>query len=158
MILRITFIFIMGRVMDLKKERQVFREYIATKGLKQSAQRDVILEVFLKSEKHLTSDELYGMSRRRLPSIGHATVYRTLRLLCECGLCRGLKLEDGVTRYEHLYGHEHHDHLICTKCGKFVEVVDPEIEKLQEKLAKANGFVVKRHRLELYGTCKECRT
>ena len=144
--------------MDLKKERQIFREYITRKGLKQSTQRDVILEVFLKSEKHLTSEELYRMAKRKLSTIGHATVYRTLRLLCECGLCRGLKLEDGVTRYEHLYGHEHHDHLICMKCGKFVEVVDPKIEKLQERIAQEHGFDLRRHKMELYGTCKECRT
>ena len=79
-----------------------------------------------------------------------------MKLLSEAGLCRELQLEDGTTRYEHLYNHKHHDHLICTKCGKFIEIESPQIEALQEKLAKENGFVLLKHRLELYGICSTC--
>ena len=88
--------------------------------------------------------------------MGVATVYRTLKLLCAAGLCRRLKVEGGPARYEHLYGHQHHDHLICTRCGTFVEVVDPEIERLQEKLSKIHGFTPQQHRMELYGICSNC--
>ncbi|MCP2520587.1 transcriptional repressor [SCandidatus Aminicenantes bacterium Aminicenantia_JdfR_composite] len=143
--------------MPFEDERQIFENYIRSKNLKQSKQRMQILEIFLKTEKHLTAEELYRLVKRRFPSIGYATIYRTLKLLCDCGICSELRLDDGTIRYEHLYGHEHHDHLICIKCGKFVEVVDPEIEKLQEKLAKKEGFILKRHRLQMYGICKECR-
>ena len=97
------------------------------------------------------------MVKKLYPSIGFATVYRTLKLLCEAGLCRELKFEDGITRYEHLYGHQHHDHLVCTRCGKFIEIIEPEIEKLQEKLFKKHKFLPQRHRMELYGICKKCR-
>jgi Fur family ferric uptake transcriptional regulator len=62
-----------------------------------------------------------------------------------------------VTRYEHLFGHEHHDHLICLNCGKYIEVVEPAIEELQAKLAQKNNFQVLRHRMELYGVCQDCR-
>ncbi len=143
--------------MHFKKEREIFEDFIRSKGLRHTGQRMEILENFLRSERHLTADELYRMVTKKNPSIGYATIYRTIKLLCECGLCKELKLEDGVTRYEHLYGHEHHDHLICISCGKFVEVIDPGIERIQEDLAEEKGFILKRHRLEMYGICKRCR-
>ncbi|MEK6528311.1 MAG: transcriptional repressor [Nitrospirota bacterium] len=143
--------------MALEKEEKIFEDHLLTKNLKHSEQRKGILFLFLSIDKHLTANELYRVAQEKYSSIGYATIYRTLKLLCECGLCRELKLEDGTTRYEHLYGHQHHDHLICTKCGRFVEVVDPEIERLQEKLAKQHGFHSERHRMELYGVCKRCK-
>ncbi|MEK6732511.1 MAG: transcriptional repressor [Candidatus Omnitrophota bacterium] len=143
--------------MPWEKEEKIFEEYLRTKNLKHSEQRKEILYIFLNIDKHLTANELYRTVQRKYPTVGYATIYRTLKLLCECGLCRELKLEDGTTRYEHLYGHQHHDHLICTKCGRFIEVVDPEIERLQEKLVKQHGFYPERHRMELYGVCKRCK-
>ena len=140
-----------------EKERKIFEDYLATKNLKHSEQRKEILHIFLGIDKHLTANELYRLVQKKNPAIGHATIYRTLKLLCECGLCRELRFEDGTTRYEHLYGHQHHDHLICTKCGRFVEVVDSQIESLQEKLIKQHGFYPERHRMELYGVCKRCK-
>jgi Fur family ferric uptake transcriptional regulator len=61
-----------------------------------------------------------------------------------------------VTRYEHEYGHEHHDHLICERCRRSIEVVDPRIEELQEKLARDHGFVMTRHKLDMFGICSKC--
>jgi Fur family ferric uptake transcriptional regulator len=130
--------------MKYKKEIELFEDYIRSKNLRQSEQRIQVLEVFLKSEKHLTADELYRMVKKKNPSIGTATIYRTLKLLRESGLCRELKLDDD------------HDHIICTSCGRLVEVLEPEIEKLQEKLAKTHGFLIKNHKLEMYGLCKRC--
>lgn len=143
--------------MITKEEERLFEEALAGRNLKHSHQRKKILDIFLSTDKHLTAEGLYGIVKKKYPSLGFATVYRTLKLLCECGLCRELKLEDGATRYEHLYGHKHHDHLICTKCGRFVEVVDVDIERLQEKLFKAHGFYPQRHRMELYGVCRNCK-
>ncbi|MFA5780300.1 MAG: transcriptional repressor [Elusimicrobiota bacterium] len=138
-------------------EEKIFEDYLETQGLKHSRQRKGVLDVFLSIDKHLSVDELYRIAKKKNPSLGYATVYRTIKLLCECGLCRELRFEDGTSRYEHLYGHRHHDHLICTKCGRFVEVVDPEIERLQERMAKLHGFYPERHRMELYGICKRCK-
>ena len=138
-------------------EKTIFETFLTKKNLKHSQPRDWILEVFLKIEKHLTVDELWSAVKARHPSVGCATVYRTLKLLCESGLCRELILEDGTTRYEHHYGHDHHDHLICTTCGKLVEVVDPRIEELQEKLMKQHGFSPLRHKMDLYGICSKCK-
>lgn len=144
--------------MFFEKEREIFQNYISSKGLKHSQQRLQILEIFLKTERHLTADELYGIAKKENPSIGNATIYRTLKLFCDCGISSALRLEDGTIKYEHLYGHRHHDHLICMKCWKIIEVVDPEIEKLQERLAKKEGFDIKRHRLQIYGLCRQCKS
>jgi Fur family ferric uptake transcriptional regulator len=139
------------------KEEEILRDFISRKNLKQSGQRQRIFKVFLSSRKHLTADNLYRQVKKIFPGIGIATVYRSLKLFCESGLCRELKGEDGTARYELQYGHEHHDHLICIRCGRFIEVVHPMIEKLQEEIARKEGFRLVRHRLELYGLCPACR-
>lgn len=140
-----------------RKEKEIFEKYIRSKNLRQSEQRMQILDVFLRTEKHLTAEELYKLAQKKNPSIGAATVYRTLKLLRDCGLCRELRFDDGTTRYEHLYGHEHHDHMICTSCGAVIEVLDPEIERLQERLAGKHGFRINNHKLEMYGLCTKCK-
>ena len=93
--------------MAIREEEKVFDDFIRAKGLKYSEQRRQVLRAFLRTEKHLTAEELHRLVKKRFPAIGIATVYRTLKLLRESGLCRELKLNDGTTRYEHLYDHEH---------------------------------------------------
>lgn len=140
-----------------RKEQAVFEDYLSGKSLKHSQQRREILDIFLGIEKHLTADQLYRIAKKKYPGIGFATVYRTLKLLCSAGLCREFRLEDGTTRYEHLYGHRHHDHLICVKCGRCVEIDDVQIEQMQERLFKYHGFHPQGHKMELYGICKRCK-
>lgn len=142
--------------MRFAREMDHFEKHLDSKKLKHSRQREDILVAFLSEEKHLTAEELYLVVKKINPAIGFVTVYRTLKLLCECGLCRELKFTDGTARYEHLYGHEHHDHLMCTSCGKLIEVVDVEIERLQDKIFKAHGYTPHGHRMELYGVCSKC--
>jgi Fur family transcriptional regulator, ferric uptake regulator len=145
----------MGVIM---KEMIALQKFISLKGLRRSKPREWILEIFLGIERHVSIDELWAEVRKKYPSVGYATVYRTLKLFCEGGLCREIRFEDNTTRYEHLYEHEHHDHLICTRCGTMVEVRDDNIEKLQTKLMKHYGFLPEYHRMNLYGICKACRT
>ena len=136
---------------------QVFVDYLRKKHLKLTDQRNAILNVFLKTERHLSVDDLYDIVRKKDSSIGHATVFRTLKLLSEAGIAKEVNLGDGKTRYEHKYDHEHHDHLVCLECGKFIEAVDSKIEKLQEELCKRHGFVPQQHTMEIFGICKKCR-
>lgn len=143
--------------MSFAEEQRIFDDYVSDRGLKQSGQRGAVLRAFLKTERHLTAEQLYQIAKKRMPSLGIATVYRTLKLICESGLGREMRLEDGSVMYEHLYKHKHHDHLICVKCGRLIEVVDPEIEKLQERLARKEGFALQGHRLLLYGLCRTCK-
>lgn len=148
---------VQGHAKDDRDPHQVFSDYLSRKHLKMTPQRRVILDVFLEDEGHLASEDLYVKVKAVDPSIGQATVYRTLKLLSESGLAKEVHFGDGLTRYEHQYGHAHHDHLICEQCGKNVEVVDERIENLQEELAKNHGFSLTHHKMYLYGLCPDCR-
>ncbi|MDR1489690.1 MAG: transcriptional repressor [Desulfovibrio sp.] len=134
-----------------------FATYIADHGLNNTPQRRRIVEVFFKSGKHLTTEELSAMVRAQDKSIGQATVYRTLKLLCRAGLAKEQHFEELSARYEPLDNEAHHDHLICTACGRNVEVLDAGIEAKQEEVARSNGFMLTSHRMILYGICSECR-
>ncbi len=141
----------------MKEELEIFDAFIESKGLRHTPQREKILDIFLSTERHLSTEELYKIVKRQDRSIGYTTVYRTMKLLSDSGLCGEIDFGDGVLRYEHKYGHEHHDHLICVKCGRFIEVLNPNIEKLQDAMAKTRGFTPERHKLEIFGICKKCK-
>jgi Fur family ferric uptake transcriptional regulator len=135
----------------------VLRDYVATRGLKFTRQREVIAETFFRSGGHLKVEDLLERAREVDPQVSLATVYRTMKLLTECGLASPHRFGDRHTRYEPAEGEdEHHDHLICTACQRIVEFYDPRIEALQEQVAAANGFRVTSHRMELYGICEAC--
>lgn len=129
--------------------------YARGNGLKLTRQRDDILRGFLSAEKHLGVEELLLRVRRRNPGVGHATVYRTMKVL----VAAERHFVDGVTTWE-LWSEEeshHHDHLICTGCGPIVEFSDDRIERLQDEVATVHGFELTRHRMKLYGRCVGCR-
>jgi Fur family ferric uptake transcriptional regulator len=106
---------------------------------------------------HVSVDELIGHVRRLDPRVSVATVYRTMKLLAECGLAVPRQFGGGQTRYEPSAGRPHHDHLICTTCGDIVEFANARIELLQARVAESHGFEVESHKLELYGRCARCR-
>lgn len=152
-------VYVSGKInhMNTSPEEEAFQAHLRRKGLKASAPREAVLDTFLAIERHVTAEELFRTVRKKHPAVGLATIYRTLALLCECGLAREVAFEDGTIRYEHAFNHEHHDHLICTQCGDIVEVFDPEIERLQASIFQAHRYQPQRHRLELYGICARCR-
>ncbi|MFC1508085.1 Fur family transcriptional regulator [Candidatus Omnitrophota bacterium] len=141
----------------MAKEMQIFIDYLKKKDLKLTDQRSIILNTFLKTERHLSVEDMYNIAKKKDSSIGQATVFRTLKLLCEADIAKEVDLGDGKTRYEHKYGHEHHDHLVCLECGSFIEAVDVRIEKLQEELCKRHGFTPKRHKMQIFGICRKCK-
>jgi len=138
-------------------EKEIFDEHIQAAGLRRTAQRNLILETFLETEEHLTSDDLYFLVQKIDASVGHTTVYRTLKLLTEAGLAREVRFGDNKTYYEHHYNHEHHDHMICTECGLVIEFFSPDIESLQDQMADNFGFKPTHHSLRLWGVCAECQ-
>ena len=135
---------------------QLFNDYLNRKGLKTTSQRTIILETFLESVCHFSTEELYLKLRSDYPKIGYATVHRSLKLFAECGIAAERNFGDGQTRYELVHGGEHHDHLVCTECGLIIEFEEPQIEKLQVSVAAAHNFTIDNHRLELYGRCAAC--
>jgi Fur family transcriptional regulator, ferric uptake regulator len=144
------------RSTEPKELKERWREYLVGKRLNTTAQREAIVDQFFKTRDHISIDELLSRVRRRAPKVGYATVYRTLKLLVESGLAVERQFGDGQARFE-VIG-DHHDHLICTKCGLILEFEDDEIERLQERIAqRLGGFSVIRHRHELYGMCPKAR-
>jgi Fur family ferric uptake transcriptional regulator len=140
-----------------KKPTEHLTEYLSGQGLKSTRQRDKILQIFVDAGRHLSAEELYEHVKKVHPSIGYATVYRTLKLLTNAGLAEERRFEDGFTRYEYKVSDGHHDHLICTKCGTIIEFENKRIEALQQDVARKNRFKVQSHKLELYGFCAECQ-
>lgn len=140
----------------MKMAREVFLDYLRAKGLNMTPQRAAIVETFLKTEGHFSSEQFYARVRQVDGAIGQATVYRTLKLLVDSGLAEVFSAGEGALLYEHGYGHAHHDHLICLRCGAKVEIMDPEIERRQKQLARAQDFELTSHSMILYGRCPKC--
>ncbi|MFO7655354.1 MAG: transcriptional repressor [Candidatus Krumholzibacteriia bacterium] len=139
----------------VREKEAAFLDFIQAKGLKTTRQRSTIVQTFFRMRGHISVEELLREVKKVNPRIGYATVYRTLHLLTESGLVEERRFGDGLARYEGRDEVEHHDHMICMQCGKIFEFFNPRLKALQEKLAEENNFQIYRHRLELYGTCKD---
>jgi Fur family ferric uptake transcriptional regulator len=135
--------------------REMLNAFMAKRGLRSTKQREQIVDVFVSQPDHVSIEELLSRVRERDPAIGYATVYRTLKLLTECGVAHERKFGDGLTRYELADDEAHHDHLICVECQRIVEFEEPRVETLQEEIASKHGFVVRSHKHELYGVCPD---
>jgi len=120
-------------------------------GVRLTEQRKVIVQVMSKAKDHPDVDELYKRASQVDNKISIATVYRTVKLLEECGILEKHDFKGGKARYEKSPD-EHHDHLIDINSGEIVEFVDKDIEELQNKVAKKLGYKLVDHKLELYGS------
>jgi len=138
---------------------ETFRSIIRENKLKYTSQREAILKTLYDNPKHFTSEKLYLKVKENYPelNIGIATVYRTLSLLEESGLVSSISLGIQGKKFE-IANKPHHDHIICTRCGKIVEFENDEVEALQEKIANESGFVLTDHMMQLYGICKKCQS
>ena len=96
-------------------------------------------------------------ARKRNPGVGLATVYRTIKLLEDAGLAESRQFGAGHTLYEVSADRDHHDHIICKECGFIVEFESPELESLQQRLARRHGFEIVSHRHEMFGLCDKAR-
>lgn len=140
---------------DINKLKNNLKE----KGYKLTPQRRAIVDMIIRNEgNHLTTEELYDLVRKECPEIGLATVYRTMQLLEELGVICKLDLNDGCSRYELIHeeeNHQHH-HLICTNCGKVIEVEGDLLEVLEHNIEEKYNFVIKNHSVKFYGLCNNC--
>jgi Fur family ferric uptake transcriptional regulator len=131
-----------------------FRSHLASAGLKYTRQRRVVAVAFFGVAGHHSLGELHTLASAQLPGLGFATVYRTMKLLVDCGLAAEHKFaESGHVRFERVVDGAHHDHLICVDCGHILEFEDDRIEQMQDAVALARGFKVVSHRHEIYGSC-----
>ena len=134
------------------------KKIVKQKGLKYTEQREIVLSILLQADGHLTAEEVYNQIKKDYPNsnVGIATVYRALSFLEEVDLITSITFGTDGKKYES-NAKSHHDHLICTSCGKIIEFMDDEIEKRQDKIAKKNKFKITSHSMQLYGTCETCQ-
>ena len=125
-------------------------------GLKATLPRLKILEIFQKgTQRHMTAEDVFRVLLEERSDVGLATVYRVLTQFEQAGLLMRSNFESGKAVYELDQG-QHHDHFVCTQCGKVEEFYDAEIEKRQHAVAKSKGWVVHDHSMALYGECAQC--
>jgi Fur family transcriptional regulator, ferric uptake regulator len=134
------------------------KKIVKQKGLKYTEQREIVLSILLHAQGHLTAEEVYNEIKKehKDSNIGIATVYRALSFLEEVDLIASITFGTDGKKYES-NAKSHHDHLICTDCGKIIEFIDDEIEKRQDKIAKKNKFKITSHSMQLYGVCEACQ-
>ncbi len=141
----------------LRIAADVFYAHLKRVGLKRTAQRDLILRTFLSTRDHLSTEELHHLVQSRDPHVGFTTVYRTLKLLSDCGLASAVAFQDGVARYEHQLNRRNHHHMLCVECGASVEFFSPEIEKVEQEIGRKHRYTTTRHTFQIYGICEQCQ-
>ncbi len=143
--------------MKIGEEVEFVERHMRKKGFRWTAQRRLVTRAVFTSHEHFSADELLEMCRKMDRDVSRATVYRTLSMLERASFVEGLETGDGGRRFEHVLGHQHHDHMLCSSCGLIIEFYDEELERRQDLAAKRHGFEIQRHSLKLFGTCRACR-
>ena len=141
---------------DLGRDaRKALRDFQIRNKLNRSTHREAVLDALLASKSHLSASQLLISMRGQSTDLGQTTVYRALKVLTDAGLARELVI-NGEAHYENNFQRPHHDHLICSSCGAIIEFNHPEIERLQDVVAKRFGFTIESHRHEMFGLCRDC--
>lgn len=135
---------------------QTFQERLGRKGLKLTRQREEILRALMAAERHLGVDEMYVALKKRDPAIGRATIFRTMKLLQECGLVAEVGAVNGSAKFELKADRPHHDHMICIECSRIIEFQSPAMERFQDGAIRRHGFVALWHQHEIFGRCAAC--
>jgi Fur family ferric uptake transcriptional regulator len=139
------------------EERTLFSDFLKQKGLKSTPERNALFDEIFSTHKHFDAEDLVARMRTKGKTVSRATVYRTLELLHDCGLVGRVRLNEEKYRYERLHLGEHHDHLVCTGCGRVIEFVEPRIEKLQDLVCERHGFLATSHSHQIRGVCASCQ-
>jgi Fur family ferric uptake transcriptional regulator len=141
----------------VKSELQIFQDYIRERGLRRTPEREEILREIFAVHGHFDVDELYLQLKGKGSKVSKASIYRALPLLIDCGLIREVDFRDGHWHYEHIYGHAHHNHLLCLGCGEIKEFREPALDLLEAQLARTYHYHIKGHQLQVHGYCAACR-
>ncbi len=140
----------------IRTAEEVFRTYLRTHGLKYTAERRRVLQAVMRNNDHFEAEQLVLDMRQTAARVGKATVYRTLKLLVDCRIVREVHFSNKQVHYEHIYGQEPHDHMVCHRCGRIVEFDAAEVVRLREKLAARGRFHALSHRFQIFGLCESC--
>lgn len=138
----------------MRPELEAFQKMLTERGYRVTPQRMGIYEYLLDTRTHPSAEEIYQALKDRFPMMSQATVYKTLELLLELGLVSQLGLGGHAARYDG--NPDLHVNIYCNECHRIYDVMEPELERLAESVARRSGFVVKGQRHEFYGICPEC--
>lgn len=135
-----------------------YREFLASKGLRMTRERSIIVEEIFSSHEHFDADTLIERlaQSRGVRRVSRSTIYRSLKMLAEAGLIRKVVRQDDREIFEHDYGYPQHDHLVCRKCGRLIEFHNDSIHDVLADVARQHGFRIEGHRLEVQGLCDAC--
>ena len=134
-----------------------FRNYLEERGYRTTPERFAVLREVIRSEGHFEADDIFVRLRSKSVSASQTSVYRTLNLLVEAGIVRKNPCDRMSARYEAVFGSEHHDHLICLRCGRIIEFQDENLQRILKEVADRRRFELVGHRLVLSGYCEDCR-
>lgn len=141
------------------KRFKILEEKLRNREVKLTPQRMATLDVLLENpSKHMSTEEIYALVKKKFPDIGLATIYRTLQLFDECDIIKKLNFGDGCYRYELSDDEKHqHHHLVCLKCGQVYEFDDDLLENLENQIEAKNEFKIIDHIVKFLGYCKKCQ-
>ena len=138
------------------QEKQQFKKLFKQEHIDNFEDRFKILEAFLQTERHVTTDEMVQLLDGDGVRLDPEFVRETLKLMCRFGFAHKSRFDNGAVRYEHRHLGQHHDHMICTKCRKILEFQESQLEELQIRIAAHHGFHMLQHKMEIYGICSDC--
>jgi Fur family ferric uptake transcriptional regulator len=141
---------------DITTAENVFREYLRDRGLKYTQERRVLLEAVMNHDGHFEVEELLLAMRQEGARVGKATIYRTLPLLRDCGIVRQVQLSNKQTHYEHTYGQDPHDHMVCRRCSRIIEFDSTDVTRMRAMIAGRFNFYAQAHRFAITGLCAQC--
>jgi Fur family ferric uptake transcriptional regulator len=139
-----------------KNEKDQFIKLFEQEKIDGIENRIIILDAFLHTEEHITLDKLDELPTDMGHTFEMVFIRNTLDLMCKYGFAHMVQFENRPALYEHRHLGQHHDHMVCTKCGKIIEFHNDKLELLQEQIASTKGFHMLQHKLELYGICSDC--
>ena len=134
----------------------IFREYLRDRGLKYTPERRTVLREVLSNNEHFGAEQLLFSLRQTGQRIAKATIYRTLPLLVDCGIIKKVQFGDKLARYEHTFGEDPHDHMVCRRCRRIIEFDSAEVASLGTAISARHRFHPLSHRFQITGLCWEC--
>ncbi|RIK69221.1 MAG: transcriptional repressor [Planctomycetota bacterium] len=140
----------------IETAENVFREYLRDRGLKYTEERQAILRAVMKNDEHFEAEQLLLDMRQAGHRVGKATIYRSLKILVACGIVKEVHFSNKQVHYEHTYGQDPHDHMVCRRCGRIVEFDAAEVTRLRTLIAAQHQFHALSHRFAIMGLCEAC--
>lgn len=148
----------LAHIKDPEQLREAFHRYLKSHGIKNTKARDKVFSAVLELDDHFEAEQVLYLLKERNQKVGKATIYRTLPLLVDCGILRQVRFDVKQAHYEHAFGENPHDHMVCRRCGRIVEFAMDEVVALGRQIARRHHFHVISHRFQLSGLCWVCST